>query len=274
MFTCFAGRFVLDAERNELLYFSRAMSYSAAVSDGGPNSSRSGKLKGVMPMLGAHVGMGSVMGEFNVTPAPAAGLAAQGAAGKSRTFFLRADGELSHTREWVEALALSARGTPPTPEAVGHAHRRGSMEGGVLPIEREGAGRDVGDADDYAFNPDDPAYALGGGSEALAANSVEALLSAHFQRHSPADGQHASAVMRHFAGREGALRKLIEQDVEGKGIVDELKLDLPMADPKSKALPTSCISLAWSADGNTLFAGYTDNMIRAWQVTAGQNTIF
>merc|ERR1711977_24322 len=63
-------------------------------------------------------------------------------------------------------------------------------------------------------------------------------------------------------------------DLEGKGIVDELKLDLPARDPKSKALPTSCISLAWSADGNTLFAGYTDNMIRAWQVTAGQNTIF
>jgi guanine nucleotide-binding protein subunit beta-2-like 1 protein len=63
-------------------------------------------------------------------------------------------------------------------------------------------------------------------------------------------------------------------DLEGKGIVDELKLDLPARDPKSKALPTSCISLAWSADGNTLFAGYTDTMIRAWQVTAGQNTIF
>jgi len=63
-------------------------------------------------------------------------------------------------------------------------------------------------------------------------------------------------------------------DLEGKGIVDELKLDQPQRDPKSKALPTSCISLAWSADGNTLFAGYTDNLIRAWVVTAGQNTIF
>merc|ERR1712127_85819 len=63
-------------------------------------------------------------------------------------------------------------------------------------------------------------------------------------------------------------------DLEGKGIVDELKLELPVRDPKSKALPTSCISLAWSSDGNTLFAGYTDTMIRAWQVTAGQNTIF
>merc|ERR1712022_63000 len=38
-------------------------------------------------------------------------------------------------------------------------------------------------------------------------------------------------------------------DLEGKGIVDELKLDsvdMPVADPKSKALPVSCISLAWS----------------------------
>merc|ERR1711898_18198 len=49
---------------------------------------------------------------------------------------------------------------------------------------------------------------------------------------------------------------------EGKGIVDELKLELPMADPKSKALPISCISLSWSADGNPLFAGYTDSQIR------------
>merc|ERR1712093_341543 len=40
-------------------------------------------------------------------------------------------------------------------------------------------------------------------------------------------------------------------DLEGKGIVDELKLELPMADPKSKALPISCISLARSACGRS-----------------------
>jgi len=34
-----------------------------------------------------------------------------------------------------------------------------------------------------------------------------------------------------------------------------------------KAPPAQCISLAWSADGQTLFAGYTDNLIRVWQVT-------
>merc|ERR1712144_187241 len=63
-------------------------------------------------------------------------------------------------------------------------------------------------------------------------------------------------------------------DLEGKGIVDELKLELPPTDAKSKALPTACVSLAWSSDGNTLFAGYTDSHIRVWQVTTGQGSIY
>jgi hypothetical protein len=29
-----------------------------------------------------------------------------------------------------------------------------------------------------------------------------------------------------------------------------------------------CVSLAWSADVQALFAGYTDNKIRAWGVTS------
>merc|ERR1711934_864918 len=63
-------------------------------------------------------------------------------------------------------------------------------------------------------------------------------------------------------------------DLEGKGIVDELKLELPPTDAKSKALPTACVSLAWSSDGNTLFAGYTDSIIRVWNVTTGQGSIY
>jgi guanine nucleotide-binding protein subunit beta-2-like 1 protein len=35
-----------------------------------------------------------------------------------------------------------------------------------------------------------------------------------------------------------------------------------------KNAPT-CLSLAWSADGATLFAGYSDNLIRVFQVTRG-----
>lgn len=54
-------------------------------------------------------------------------------------------------------------------------------------------------------------------------------------------------------------------DLESKVCVDEFKPEFP---PRSKkAVPVECISLAWSADGTTLFAGYTDSVIRVWQVT-------
>jgi len=55
-------------------------------------------------------------------------------------------------------------------------------------------------------------------------------------------------------------------DLESKICVDELKPDFP--ERSSKAVPIQCISLAWSADGQTLFAGYTDNTVRVWQVNA------
>uniref|UniRef100_A0A8C3CN00 Small ribosomal subunit protein RACK1 n=1 Tax=Cairina moschata TaxID=8855 RepID=A0A8C3CN00_CAIMO len=45
-------------------------------------------------------------------------------------------------------------------------------------------------------------------------------------------------------------------DLEGKIIVDELKQEV--ISTSSKAEPPQCTSLAWSADGQTLFAGYTD----------------
>jgi len=55
------------------------------------------------------------------------------------------------------------------------------------------------------------------------------------------------------------------QDLEGKVIVDELRQEV--IGTGSKCEPPQCISLAWSADGQTLFAGYTDNLIRVWQVS-------
>jgi guanine nucleotide-binding protein subunit beta-2-like 1 protein len=36
----------------------------------------------------------------------------------------------------------------------------------------------------------------------------------------------------------------------------------------SRAQPVQCISLAWSHNGSTLFAGYTDGVIRVWHVQA------
>ncbi|KAI2795036.1 Guanine nucleotide-binding protein subunit beta-like protein [Penicillium oxalicum] len=53
-------------------------------------------------------------------------------------------------------------------------------------------------------------------------------------------------------------------DLEKKSKVDELKPEYVEKGKKSR--DPECISLAWSADGQTLFAGYTDNKIRAWGV--------
>ena len=55
------------------------------------------------------------------------------------------------------------------------------------------------------------------------------------------------------------------QDLEGKIVVDELRPEVISA--SMNAEPPQCISIAWSADGQTLFAGYTDNVIRVWQVS-------
>lgn len=54
-------------------------------------------------------------------------------------------------------------------------------------------------------------------------------------------------------------------DLESRVCVDELKPDFASGSGK-KSTPIQCISLAWSADGATLFAGYTDNVVRVWQV--------
>jgi guanine nucleotide-binding protein subunit beta-2-like 1 protein len=52
-------------------------------------------------------------------------------------------------------------------------------------------------------------------------------------------------------------------DLEHKVLVDELKPDFAAG---QKGAEPGCISLAWSADGTVLYAGYTDNTIRVWQV--------
>ena len=54
-------------------------------------------------------------------------------------------------------------------------------------------------------------------------------------------------------------------DLESKTLVEELRPEVVSV--STKAAPPSCTSLAWSADGSTLFAGYTDNLIRVWQVS-------
>merc|ERR1719253_2561384 len=58
-------------------------------------------------------------------------------------------------------------------------------------------------------------------------------------------------------------------DLESKVVVDTLRPDEFTADEEggnSKA--PHCTSLAWSADGSTLFAGYSDKLIRVYVVTS------
>lgn len=54
-------------------------------------------------------------------------------------------------------------------------------------------------------------------------------------------------------------------DLACKKTVEELRPEV--VSPTAKADPPQCLSLAWSTDGQTLFAGYSDNIIRVWQVS-------
>jgi len=55
-------------------------------------------------------------------------------------------------------------------------------------------------------------------------------------------------------------------DLETKVCVNELKPEFPPIG--KKAVPIQCVSLAWSGDGLTLFAGYTDGLVRVWCVNS------
>lgn len=54
-------------------------------------------------------------------------------------------------------------------------------------------------------------------------------------------------------------------DLETKGMVDEIRLEIPPAG-KNAQVPY-CTSLSWSADGSDLFAGYTDSTVRVYSVS-------
>lgn len=63
-------------------------------------------------------------------------------------------------------------------------------------------------------------------------------------------------------------------DLEDKTPVDELKVETAstaVSQSTSKKAP-QCTSLAWSTDGQTLFAGYDDNIIRIWRVSVASRS--
>eukprot|EP01026_Neomeris_dumetosa_P059565 TRINITY_DN5565_c0_g1_i1.p1 TRINITY_DN5565_c0_g1~~TRINITY_DN5565_c0_g1_i1.p1 ORF type:complete len:319 (-),score=40.56 TRINITY_DN5565_c0_g1_i1:177-1133(-) len=55
-------------------------------------------------------------------------------------------------------------------------------------------------------------------------------------------------------------------DLESKSIVDELRPDFGEKKFGKKAIVPYCVCLAWSADGNVLYGGYTDGIIRVYEV--------
>lgn len=55
-------------------------------------------------------------------------------------------------------------------------------------------------------------------------------------------------------------------DLEHRNILDELRPDFGSVGKKST--DPECVSLAWSSDGQVLFAGYTDGIIRVYEVMA------
>eukprot|EP00997_Jenningsia_sp_PLL12_P004317 NODE_1864_length_1047_cov_169.268537_g1515_i0.p1 GENE.NODE_1864_length_1047_cov_169.268537_g1515_i0~~NODE_1864_length_1047_cov_169.268537_g1515_i0.p1 ORF type:complete len:308 (+),score=79.75 NODE_1864_length_1047_cov_169.268537_g1515_i0:131-925(+) len=54
-------------------------------------------------------------------------------------------------------------------------------------------------------------------------------------------------------------------DLESKSVVAELVPEITAL--SKKAMKPECICLAWSADGTTLYSGYTDHSIRVWGVS-------
>jgi guanine nucleotide-binding protein subunit beta-2-like 1 protein len=54
-------------------------------------------------------------------------------------------------------------------------------------------------------------------------------------------------------------------DLESKVVVDELVPEFTNVGKNSP--PPYCTCLCWSADGSTLYSGYTDGAIRAWHIS-------
>ncbi|GMT24922.1 hypothetical protein PFISCL1PPCAC_16219, partial [Pristionchus fissidentatus] len=52
-------------------------------------------------------------------------------------------------------------------------------------------------------------------------------------------------------------------NLEDKQVIEELKPDVSVG---KNSTPPICTSLCWSQDGQTLYAGYSDKIIRVWQV--------
>lgn len=77
-------------------------------------------------------------------------------------------------------------------------------------------------------------------------------------------------VSRSLTWRASKLLYLVLISVSDKrrfrSIVDELKPTY--TDVGEDARQPECVSIAWSADGQTLYGGFTDHVVRIWGVSS------
>lgn len=62
----------------------------------------------------------------------------------------------------------------------------------------------------------------------------------------------------------GLFQGRVDANTSSRSIVDELKPDF--VDVGQHSREPECVSLAWSADGQTLFGGFSDDIVRVWSV--------
>jgi len=68
----------------------------------------------------------------------------------------------------------------------------------------------------------------------------------------------------------GTDKNIVIWDLETKSVVAELNSSAPdfhAHQLKAITQNPACLSLAWSENGSTLYAGYSDHMIRVWEVS-------
>ncbi len=69
----------------------------------------------------------------------------------------------------------------------------------------------------------------------------------------------------------GTDKNIIIWDLETKSVVAELNSSAPdfhVHQQQAITANPACLSLAWSDNGSTLYAGYTDHLVRVWEVSS------
>merc|ERR1712032_399206 len=167
---------------------------------------------------------------------------------------------------WPPRLGLLCQVLPQQPEPNHRLRRVGQVRQGVEPDQQQAKTNHIGHTcylNTVTMSPDGSLCASGG-------KDAKAMLwdlndGKHLYTLDHADTINALTFSPNrywLCAATGPTIKI--WDLESKNMVEELRPEVPGT---ARADPPQCLSLAWSADGQTLFAGYSDNLIRVWQVS-------